>query len=58
VQSARDDLPERLSLLTPAAPRAVPLVPLFYRERAEQLRQMAATETDPTLRGNLLRLHS
>jgi hypothetical protein len=27
-----------------------------YRERAEQLREMAATETDPRLRGDLLML--
>jgi hypothetical protein len=55
VQSARDDLPERLSLITLVAPR-VSASRALYRERAEHLRRIAETETDPTLRGNLLML--
>ena len=46
-------LEEALELLTTAAVRR-----RYgdYRERAEQLREMAATETDPSLRGHLLLL--
>lgn len=46
-------LEEALELLTTAAVRR-----RYgdYRERAEQLREMAATETDPRLRSHLLML--
>jgi hypothetical protein len=57
MQSKRDDLPERLSLVVPAEPFRTPHAPnSVYRERAEELIKMAEAETDPTLRGNLLML--
>jgi hypothetical protein len=46
-------LDEALELLTTAAVRRRTG---DYHERAEQLREMAATETDPRLRGHLLML--
>jgi hypothetical protein len=53
MQSQRDDLPERLSLIIAVEPVVAEFV---YRERARRLHQMAEAEADPTLRGNLLML--
>lgn len=51
--AARDDLPERLSLITVVEALVGGRV---YRQPALLLYKMAEAEVDPTLRGNLLML--